>query len=211
MKSRFLLLSFTLFAFVVTLGCGVMKQIQEAQNFAKCEFKLASVTDIKVAGINFQKVDSKSDLGLTALPKITQAFSSNKLPLTLTLNLDVKNPNTTGAAMNALEWILLIDDVQMVAGSVNDKVDVAANGVSSLPIKIEIDLKQALSGKSFDSMLNFAFNLAGEGNKPTRFLLKAKPSVNVGSYTLKYPGYIDVQTEFTAAEGKALQDAVLKK
>lgn len=209
MKFKLLLIPAFTFFFLLS-GCGVLQQLNEAQNFAKCEFKLATVNDIKVAGINFQKVDSKSDLALTALPKIVNAFSSNSFPLTLTLNLDVKNPNTTAAAMNNLDWILLIDDIQMVTGAVNERVDVPASGQSTFPIKIEVDLKQALSGKSFDSMLNFAFNLAGEGNKPTRFMLKAKPSINVGSYNLKYPGYIDVQTEFTAAEGKGIRDAVIK-
>ncbi|NUQ81993.1 MAG: hypothetical protein HUU10_10315 [Bacteroidetes bacterium] len=208
-RNHFIVLLAAIAGILIIQGCGLTQQIREAQNFAKCEFKLSSVQDIRVAGINFQKVDSKSDLSLSNLGKLGGILAGDRIPLTLTLNLDVKNPNATPAAMNQLEWILFIDEIEMLAGSLNENVSVPANnGVTTLPLRFELDVKKVLSGKSFDSALNFLFNLAGEGNQPTRFLLKAKPSIMVGSYNLKYPGYLDIRTEFTSAEGKAIQKTI---
>jgi len=58
-------------------------------------------------------------------------------------------------------------------------------------------LKKALTGRSIESIKNFAFNLAGIGGKPTRLMLRMKPSIQVGSMTIQYPNEIDVRTEFT--------------
>ena len=43
-------------------GCGVSRQIKEAQTFAKCEFRLQSVEELHLAGVNIQKIKSVTDL-----------------------------------------------------------------------------------------------------------------------------------------------------
>jgi len=60
-----------------------------------------------------------------------------------------------------------------------------------------VDLKQALQGKSAEAMLNFAMNLSGNGDKPTRIKVKIKPSILVNGQPLSYPGYVTVKTEFS--------------
>lgn len=192
-------------------GCGILDQIKGVQNFAKCEFRLATVNEIKLADVNIQNIKSFSDLNFMTAAKLKSAITSDKLPLTFTLNIEAKNPNTNPASMNKLEWILFIDDIEMTSGSLAQNISIAGNNsVSNFPLNITLNLKEILSGKSFDSVVNFAFNLSGEGNKPTRFLLKAKPSIQVANTTLSYPGYLDIKTEFTAAEGKVIRDQVIK-
>jgi hypothetical protein len=59
-------------------------------------------------------------------------------------------------------------------------------------------LKQVLSGKSANAMLNFCMNLAGVGNTPTRFKIKLKPTIIIAGTALTYPGYITVNTEYVS-------------
>ncbi|MHC1775438.1 MAG: hypothetical protein AB9834_08505 [Lentimicrobium sp.] len=186
------------FAFIT--GCDVLEQARQVAMLAKCEFKLKSVDQLRLAGVNIQQVKKLSDLNMMDAAKITTAaLSGGSLPLNFTLNVEARNPNATKAGMTRLDWILFIDDIQMVSGVNEQRVQIPGNGGTGiLPLTIGIDLKQALKGKSGDAIANFGLNLAGAGNKPTRITLKAKPTIMVGSQTIAYPGYLTIQNEFTS-------------
>jgi len=120
-------------------------------------------------------------------------------PLNFTLNVEVKNPNPGTAGLTKLDWILFIDDIQMVSGVNEQRVQIPGNGgTGTIPLTIGVNLKEVLKGKSGDAIANFGLNLAGAGNKPTRITLKAKPTIMVGSQYIAYPGYLTVQNEFTS-------------
>ena len=191
---------------LVVEGCSVLRQLQEMKNFARCEFRLATVENITLAGINVQRIKSTRDLTIADGARFAMALTQPQLPLNLTLNVDVKNPNAETASLNRLEWRLFIDDVDLLNGLVEEKVSVAGNGgISTLPLKISVDLKKALSGRSGEAIGNFALNLAGEGNKPTRFMLRIKPTIDVLGFLVEYPDYFDVRMDFTAGMGKELR------
>lgn len=178
-------------------ACGVFKQLNELKSFAQCDFRLKTVENTTLAGVNVQQVRSLSDLNFLQAGKLTAAYASGSLPLDLTLNIEVKNPNANPAAMNKLEWIMLIDDVEITTGTLNERTQIAPNnGVTALPIHIRTDIRKALAGKSAESTINFGMNLAGQGNRPSRITLKVKPSIMVGSTAVNYPGYISVTNEF---------------
>jgi hypothetical protein len=178
-------------------GCNVTQQAQRATNLAKCDFRIRSVENINLAGIYIQNINSIKNLNLTDAAMIMAAMGSSTFPLSLQLNFEGKNPNSTVAGLNRLEWILFIDDIQMTSGMVDKAFTIPPNnGTEIIPIQVGMDLKQALKGKSLDAIVNFGFNLAGVGNKPTRIKAKLKPTIMIGNYPLSYPGYITVNTEF---------------
>lgn len=136
--------------------------------------------------------------------RLTAALKGGTLPLEFTVNLEAKNPNPETAAMNRLAWILIVDGIEMTRGQLDDRVEIAGNGgVAPLPLRIGLDLRQALSGKSGDALLNLALNIAGEGTQPTHVTVKAKPSILVGGQTMELPDYITVSTEFGGRGGAA--------
>jgi len=180
-------------------GCDVVQQAQKMVNLTQCQFKIQSVDNIRLAGINVQNIKSKNELGLMDVQRLMTAVATGSFPLTFTLNMGAKNPNTSPAGMNAMEWILFIDNIQMVSGRVSQAVTIPANqGSAVIPLSINLDLKKILKGKTADAILNFGLNLAGSGNKPTRFMMKIKPTIMIGQYPLTYPDYISVGTEFTS-------------
>jgi hypothetical protein len=196
---------------MILIGCGVAKQIQEAKNFAKCEFRIRSIEGTRLGDVKIHNVKSLKDLSMKKAAEIAMVLGSNSIPLSFTLNLQAKNPNPENAAMNKLEWILFIDEYEMVAGVLDQKVEVVQNQIAEIPIQISTDLKEALKGKSRDAMVNLAFNVAGQGDNPTHILLKVKPSIEIAGVTIQYPGYIDVKMEFTAQQGKELRERALEK
>ena len=205
----------TLVLIILTLftlgGCAALKQFTQMETFSKCQFRLASVENVSVSDISMQGVTKMSDINVMDLLKLKGALSGGALPLKLTLNLEVKNPNSSSAGMNKFEWLLYIDDNQLTSGMLEKRVEIGPNGaVGTVPLAIEVDLKKVLSGKTLDSMLNLAMNIAGEGTKPTRLTVKMKPSILVGSQELEYPDYVTVSHEFTAEETKGVRNNTLK-
>lgn len=166
---------------------------------AKCDFRLKTVENTNLAGVNIQRVQKLSDLNFIDAARISAAMTGKELPLTFTLNVEARNPNATPASMQRIDWILLIDDIEMANGTNTQQVLIPANqGTIIIPLQISSDLKKSLTGKSGNAILNFAFNLGGAGNTPSRISLKAKPTILIGSFPLAYPGYITVTQEFSS-------------
>lgn len=193
MKKIKLLLLIVLFT---VTSCDVLNDVAGMYNFTKCDFRLASINNITLAGINVQNITTLSGLTILDAAKLTAAVATNYFPLSFNLNVDVKNPNTKKAVMNGMEWILLIDNIEMTRGSLNNRIEVLPKNQSTMPINFTFDLKKVLSGKSADAITNFGLNLAGSGNRPTRVALKAKPSMLIGSVTVPYPDYITIRQDF---------------
>lgn len=173
--------------------------LTDMSSFARCEFRLNSVENITLAGINVQNTRSLSDLNALNAASLMRAVSENRFPLDFTLNVDARNPNPTTATLNRLDWILLIDDIEMTEGSTQKTISIPPNGgMTTFPLGFSFDLKQVLSGKSADALVNFGLNLAGGGNQPTRFTLRAKPHIRVNNMQFVYPGYLNIRTDFVS-------------
>jgi hypothetical protein len=91
-------------------ACGIINQVNQMANLANCDFRLKSIQQTLLAGIYIQDILSFTDLGFLDMVTITNAIANKTLPLEFILNIEVRNPNISPAALNKLEWILLIDD-----------------------------------------------------------------------------------------------------
>lgn len=181
-----------LFSFIVFTSCGVVQQVQQIASLTKCDFKLNDIQDVRIAGISVQNYKGSADLNFSDAARLAAALTGSTLPLTFNLNMEAHNPNGQVAGLNRLEWILLIDDIEMLNGVNEEPFTIPANGSTIIPLRMNIDLRKALSGKSGQSLLNFGFNLAGANGEPTRIKLKAKPTILVGRFPIAYPGYITI-------------------
>ena len=189
--------SFLIFLLLPVTSCDVVKQVEQMANLVNCKFRIQSVQNLTLAGVNVQQVKKMSDLNLADTQKLLSAVLKQSFPLNMTLQVEAKNPNTSSAGMNKLDWILLIDNIEMARGALNQRVVIPGNqGIATIPLQLSTDLKKVLTGRSTDAFINFGLNLAGAGNKPTRITLRLKPTIIVGQVTLNYPDYISVNTEY---------------
>ncbi|MCF8388373.1 MAG: hypothetical protein K9G58_00045 [Bacteroidales bacterium] len=178
-------------------ACDVLQQAQQMYTLSKCDFRLSTIENIRLSGVNVQNKDQFSDLSLSDITQLTMAFVNKEMPLDFRLNIETKNPNQQTAALNKLDWILFIDDIEMTKGTTNQRIEIPPNGgINDLPLNINVDLFNVLSGESKDAIINFGLNLAGQGNQPTRVKVKAKPTVIVAGRSIDYPGYITINNEF---------------
>lgn len=179
-------------------SCDILRQIEEMQALSRCEFRIHSVTDIHLAGINVSQMQDISDVRPLDIMLLTNALLSNQLPLSFDLNLQVKNPNDQVASLNRLEWILFIDDMQMLEGTINERFTTGAGETAMLPVQIGFNLAEMLQGENADKIIDFGLGLAEDTGQTTRVMVKLKPSVMVGQRSIMYPGWIEVRNEFTA-------------
>ncbi len=185
-----------LFVSIISLqSCDVLQQMA---TFTKCEFKMNSLTDTKLAGIDIQNKNSFSDLTFMDAANVTKTLLGGELPLTFKLNIEAKNPNPATAAMQKMNWILYIDDNEITQGVLDEPVNIPSGETANIPLAIKLDLKKLFNDKTKNSLLNFAFNLADAGNYPTRVKLAIKPTINVAGIPIEYPGYFNLKKEFGA-------------
>ncbi len=177
-------------------GCSILSELTA---FTKCEFSFHSAQNPSVCGIDMSNKHSFSDLRFMDGQVILGNLLKESLPFKITANVEVKNPGMTTAAVNSIQWIAFIDDVQVAQGTVTDRVEVASGGGASIiPIIVQADLFDYLKGDNPRSMLNFALNLVDAGNQPTRLSMKIKPSVLIGGQSVHYPGYFTINKEFSS-------------
>ncbi len=192
MRKFLLLASLTL----ILNGCSILSELTA---FTKCEFRLHSVQDPALCSVDVSQKRSWSDFSFMEGQAIAIKLLQKTLPLDITLNVEVKNPGTSTAAVNSIEWIAFIDDLQVAQGVVNRRVEIpAVGGIAMIPVKVHVDLMDYLEGDSPSSMMNFALNLAGAGGQASKLTMKIKPSVMVGSQSIEYPGYFNISHEFSS-------------
>ncbi|MCR5454890.1 MAG: LEA type 2 family protein [Bacteroidales bacterium] len=188
MKKRIIMIAF-LAAITIVSGCAALSGLQ---NFAKCNFDFNSVTDVALCGIDVNSKRNVKDFGVADALKLASAFTSKSFPLTLNVNVDVKNPNTTTARLDGFDYILWIDDVKMTSGSMSKQVSVAANQKVTMPVNFTIDLLDILKSESRDKLVSFGCGLATNNADASRVKLSIKPYFTIGGSVMKFPTYITI-------------------
>lgn len=179
-------------------GCALLTELTA---LSKCEFSFHSAQDPYVSGINVSTKHSFSDFSLIDGQRIATNLLQGTLPFSITANVEVKNPGAATAAVNAVEWIAFIDEIQVAQGTVSERVQVApGGGTTIIPVGIKADLFDFLEGDKPRTMINFALNLVDAGNQPTRLSMKIKPSVQIGAQSVYYPGYFTIRKEFSSGD-----------
>jgi hypothetical protein len=200
---RDIVLFVVLFAVPFMNSCGVKRQVTEMKAVVNCEFKYEGLRHATLAGVDVSKVTGIIDLDAGDESTLFTALTFGKLPLDVTVDVGVRNPTQSIATMNRLEWILLIDDVEVGTGAVTDRIVLApGGGTATVPIRFSTELLTLLSGKSGDAVITFGLNLAGTADKPSRITVKVKPTIIVGEHAIHYPGYITLNREFGNGELK---------
>ena len=191
---------------VLVTSCASIRDITNTlASLQKMQFKIANITGMRLAGVDVARIASPSSLSITDALSLTQAFARKTLPVTFTLNVDAKNPNTGVAGtksvpltLDDLQWRLMIDDKQTINGGLGSPVDVPGKGLTTkLPLVMNLDLYSFFADKGYDGIVNLALALGGKSGSTSRVKLDAMPTVGTPLGKLTYPNRISiVDTEF---------------
>jgi LEA14-like dessication related protein len=71
--------------------------------------------------------------------RLVSNILQKRLPFGITANVEVKNPGIATAALNHIEWIAFIDDIQISTGKIEKRIEIpGSGGMALVPIRIEI-------------------------------------------------------------------------
>lgn len=187
---------------------SVLNQAASVANLTNCDFSLKNVSNVSVAGVNVKNL-TQGNLTATDVVKLVAAYQSKKVPLAMDVNVDIKNPTTTEAAMTAMDWILAIDGKDMANGVNNRSYTIKPSTTTTVPLGVNTDLGQLFSKEGLESLKNFASSFTNEGIS-SKVGLRVKPSMNVGTQTIAFPNYIKLEKKTgsntnTPTGGRALQ------
>jgi len=198
MKKLLLPASLLLSLMLITSSCSILSELTA---FSKCEFRIRSVQDPALCGVDVSQKRSWSDFTFMEGQAIAIQVLKKSLPFDITVNVEVRNPGTATAAVNTIEWIAFLDELQVAQGVVNQRVEISpAGGMNIIPVKVHADLIDYLEGDNPSSMLNFALNLVNAGDQSSKVTMKIKPSVLVGSQSIQYPSYFTISKEFSSGD-----------
>ena len=192
---KILLLSITLM--LMLTSCSVYETIV---NLSRLQFKLGNVNNFSINGINLSNKKSLSDFNAIEMLKLTDIFTSGKLPASFTLNVEAKNPNDgsggypkTDATIKSFPWKLEIDNVETISGNIGTPISVPGTGeVTNIPITMNIDLIQFFKDKGLENILNLALTLGGQQGSSSKLTLYATPTVSSPIGDIKYPGELKI-------------------
>ncbi|MFA6701894.1 MAG: LEA type 2 family protein [Dysgonamonadaceae bacterium] len=187
----------SLFTLVILLqGCNVLNQIGGAYNLSQCEFKYNSIDNIQLAGID---LGNTSSISVTNLAKISTILSSGQLqtiPFNMVLKMDVKNPNEFEAFLNALDYVVEINDMEFVMGKLNTPIRIAAGKSNIMPIPVAVDLRSLMNRYSKEKVNSVMSSFLGISSDKTKVTVKLWPTIMIGETPLKSPAAIPVEFTF---------------
>ena len=166
-------------------------QVTSVANLVNCQFNLKNVNNISIAGVNLKNITS-GNISATDVIKLVAAYQSKQLPLSMDLNIDVKNPTQQQAAMTAMDWILAIDGTDVANGASNRTYTIKPSTTTTVPLGVNTDLYKIFSKDGVDAVKNFASSFSSDGTS-SKVGLRIRPSLSVGTSQVPFPNYIKLE------------------
>ena len=167
-------------------------QAAQMANLKNCTFDVNGINKINMLGINLTKGLSLSDLTTSQVLSVTNSLLNKKLPVTFNVNIDVDNPNSIAASLGKMDYIISLNDKEIISSTFTDGFTINANSKGQVSIPISTDLFQLFSNETKDAVLNLAFKLAGAKSDPVNLGVKVKPYIKINNQSLAYPDYITI-------------------
>mgnify|MGYP001824933317 CR=1 FL=1 len=175
---------------VVLGGCATLQQLAALRSVS---FAIDSIVGGKLAGVDLSNVGTATDLGTLDAARVAASVAGGNLPLEFVVNVSAENPadNSTAAEMVRLEWTLLLDDRETIAGIIDDRVLLPPGEPQIIPVAVQLDLMEFFAGAA-PELLGLALRFAGAESEAAEVKLRAVPTVNTPLGTIDYPATITI-------------------
>ncbi len=186
-----------LFLFPLTLTLSSCEKITEAFSALSCQFRVKSVSETRISGISIQNKTTVSEISAFDLLLIGSDLTAGKIPFAFNLNLEAKNPNDKNALLAAFDWILVVNDQELITGTLANPVTLpGGDAVTGITLPVETDLLALVPGGGLEDILNVALAVSGYNSKPGNVKVKIKPNLSVAGVSIPYGDYITVGVGF---------------
>ena len=193
MKKFILILS----AVVLMTGCDVMNKIGGAYQLSQSDYRYNSLNNIQLSGMNLGNASGISLSNLAAISTILSGGSAmQSIPFSMTLNMDVTNPNTTAAFLDALDYAIQINEMEFVEGKMDIPIRIEPGETKMVAVPISVDLKSLMNRYSQQRVTSEMSAFLGITPNKTSVSVKLWPKFLVGGTLVKVPAPIPVVFNF---------------
>lgn len=183
-------------AALIISSCGVKEQAEQLKALENCSYEIVSADSVFIAGTEVSTLMANGGLNLLTAPQIAFSYLQQKMPVKGVVNLKITNSGTEEAAINQFEYLVKIKETELLKGFIDKKISVAPNGGSVIvPVKIDRDVYDLLSDSTNQKAVTQFLSSATEQNLIVTF--KIKPSFVIGTETIKYPDYINIDKKLS--------------
>lgn len=156
---------------------GLLGQAQAIANLANCTYTLTNVNNVSVAGVNLKKI-TNGQVNAADVITLSAALLNKKLPLSMDVNVNVKNPTDYDARLSTMDWALDIENTQFATGMVNQNRTIDAKKNTTVPLAVGTDLYSLFSKNGIESVKKFAGSFKSDGTS-SKVALRIRPHVTV--------------------------------
>ena len=178
---------------------NLANNLSSIANLANCEYSLQNVSNVSVAGVNVRNIAS-GQISATDVVMLASAITSKKVPLSLNVNIGVKNPTDRSALLTTMDWALDVAAREFATGTTNQNYNITAQKTTTVPLGVSTDLYQIFSGSGVEALKTFASSFTKEGTS-SQLGLRIRPSISVAGQTIKSPSYIQIMKPATQNTG----------
>lgn len=199
MKKTILLLS----VMVLLSGCDVMNKVGGAYQLSQSEYRYKSLSDIQLSGLNLGDASSISLSNLASIATILSGGAARQsIPFNMTLNMDVTNPNTSAAFLDALDYAIKINEMEFVEGKMDIPIRIEPGETKVIGVPISVDLKELMNRYSQERVTSEMSGFLGITPNETSVAVKLWPKFLVNDKLVKVPAPIPVVFNFGGRESK---------
>ena len=185
-----------LFSLTFLTGCDIMNNIGGAYRLSQSEYKYSSLNDIQLAGMKLGNASSISLSNLASIATVLAGGSMQNIPFSMTLNMDVTNPNTAAAFLDALDYQIIINDLEFVEGKMDMPIRIEPGETKVVPIPVSVDLRNLINRYSQERVTKEMSSFLGITPNETTVMVKLWPKLTVGNTLIKVPAPIPVEFKF---------------
>lgn len=177
-----------LFLGILLTGCTATRELMAVR---QVQFHLNGVSGASVAGVPLDNVRTASNLSAGDLARVSAAILVGRVPLRATVHVEGRNPetNTVTAKLVAMDWTCVVDDRDLVSGSLDEPYSFAPGRARDIPIPIECDLRQLFGSRRAD-LVDIALAVAGKSSRSHTVSLRLTPSIDTALGRIRYPAPI---------------------
>lgn len=179
---------------VIITSCGMINQINEAKQFAFCDFSVNEIKIIKLGNIDVSEYRDIDDVSLPDILILGQQLVSDKLPATLSVDIKVINNQNKKAAISGLSWQLFMKSEEYGSGELVQNLEVLPEQTKDFTVVTDFNLLKLLKSEDLESILDLILDIENrEKLDKLDIAIKFKPFFKSGSMVKEYPGYITIR------------------
>jgi len=170
----------------VASGCATLQQLVALN---QVDFTLDGVSRVELAGVDVSTLRGFSDLTIADGLTLADAARAGRLPLTVGLRIQAKNPESNvDARLVRMEWTLILDGRETVSGRVTNELVLPSGRETAVPLTAELDLLAFFDGGA-QELFELVLALTGSGGETKELALRIVPTIDtvLGPITYEAP------------------------